>query len=188
LAADLIMNGGHEADISNLLRAASGHLIYLQFPRRDDWRDERIANDLPDWLEQISRHWPMKNESQHQPPKTASELARANIRANLRRSFECFLGFSKLHDLYLLEHILQEVDGRSRGVCDEAAESILAEAFMQVLDSDNTYVKVPAGDIEAVEEFLKTLSEGAYLKPEPIGRPKLVAFQPRQNTEATTHA
>jgi hypothetical protein len=185
LAADLVMNGGHESDVTNLLRATIGHSLHLWFPESDDWHLGRIKRDLPDWLRRISRHWPAKNKTdpEEELPKTVSEMARANLRRQLRSHFESFLGGARVQDLYLLDNVLMDFDNGGAGADADTAESPLAEAFMLALDSDDTYVKVPSERIEAVEQFLGKLDAEENHEPaEPASRPRLLVFPGRQQS------
>jgi hypothetical protein len=123
----------------------------------------------------------MPRKHQNPLPKTASEMARANVRTSLRRRFEDFLGSARLHDLYLLNNVLGDFDSCNLGPETAAAESHLAEAFMQSLDRDHTYVKVPRDCVHLVEDFLETLdSIPDALEPAPVGRPKLLPFPKRE--------
>jgi hypothetical protein len=179
LAADLILNGGDQVDVSHLLAATIGHSFNLRFPECG-WRQDRIKRDSPEWLKMLSRHWPAKVEREHPLPTTVSEMVRANLRGNLEERFEEFMTAARMHELYLMLEVLESFDGLTGGPNDEAAESVLAEAFMREIESDQTYVKVPRDRVEAVEEFLETIDSIPDDAPVPVGRPKLLVFPARQ--------
>lgn len=197
LAADLVMNGGRESDVTHLLRATIGHNLYLGFPEFD--HTERIERDLAKWQRRISRQWPVEREtsSERELPKAASDMARANIRRQLRSHFEIFMGSARVHELYLLDNILMDFDSRSAAPESGTVESALAEAFMLALDSDDTYVKVPRDQVENVEAYLKAASTEVPddasepeepAPPAPVGRLKLVVFPSRQPAPEAPHA
>jgi hypothetical protein len=156
LAADLILNGGAEEDVANLLRATIGHSLHLQFPEFDAWICERVAKDLPGWTKRISHLWPARSEpvESEQLPNTVTEMLRANLRGRIEEDFATFLAKARMHELHLMHDVLENFEN-SAGLSDnDSAESALAEAFMYELDSDDTYVKVPRDRVEAVEQFL----------------------------------
>jgi hypothetical protein len=194
LAADLVMNGGSESDVAHLLRATISHSMHLQFPEFD--HTERIEKYLPKWQRRISRHWPVPGEAgaEHELPKAASDMARANIRRELQSHFEDFLGGARVQDLYLLDNVLMDIDSGGAWKGSDTAESPLAEAFMLALDSDDTFLRVPRDQVENVEAYLKAAatqdSDDANEPtiPEPVGRPKLVVIPSRQRTSEVSHA
>jgi hypothetical protein len=57
--------------------------------------------------------------------------------------------------------------------------------FLRELQTDYSYLKVPDDHVKAVEEFLKHIDEAPAVEApqNPIGRPKLLAFQPCQEVE-----
>lgn len=177
--ADLVLNGGDEDDVSNLLRAVIGHSLHLRWPGYDTCH--RSAEDVPDWRKRLARYWPKKIEPDHELPKTVTEMLRANLRGALGDKFTSFLARARMHEIYLLNDVLGNFESEGSDPLDKNAESMLARAFLQELRTDYSYLKVPDDHVEAVEEFLKHIDETASGEaPEPIGRPKLLAFQPRQ--------
>jgi len=110
-------------------------------------------------------------------------MVRASLIRNIRAHFECFLKDAKMQELYFLDSLLADFGSSNYGPDDKAAESPLAEAFMALLDSDETYVRVSRDHVEAVEEFLEKITAATEGNPpanEPVGRPKLLVFPPRQ--------
>jgi hypothetical protein len=189
LAADLILNGGAEANIANLLRATIGHSLSLQFQEFDAWHCENIAKVLPDWTKRISRFSPTKSGPAEpgQLPKTVNEMLRANLRGKIEREFAVFLAQARMQELHLMHDVLENFENSAGGSGNESAESALAEAFIYELDSDDAYVKVPREHVEAVEEFLKKLDESPA-DVAPGGRPKLLVFPARQPDPEAPHA
>ena len=123
--------------------------------------------------------------------KTASEMARACLLRNLQSHFKGFLSEAKLHELYFLDSVLMDFGSSNLGPTSKAAESPLAEVFMALLDSDDTYIKVPRDHIEAVEHFLAKIAEvpeGKALESGPVGRPKLLVFPAPQPRAEAPHA
>jgi hypothetical protein len=190
LAADLILNGGAEANIANLLRATIGHSLSLQFPEFDAWHCERIAKVLPDWTKRISRFWPTKAEpaGPGQLPNTVTGMLRANLRGKIEEQLATFLAKARMQELHLMHDVLENFENSAGGSGDESAESALAEAFMYELDSDDTYVKVPRDRVEAVEEFLETIDSIPDVDAAPAGRPKLLMFPARAASSEAPHA
>src|ERR1700676_181778 len=175
LCADMILNGGDEDDVSNLLRAVIGHGLHLRRPEYNACH--RIEQDLTDFRKRLARYWPKKIEPEHELPKTVTEMLRANLRGSLERNFGDFVARARMHEIYLLNDVLVNFDSEGSCIGDESAESMLARAFLRELKTDYSYLKVPDDHVEAVEEFLKTLDEApADVPPEPIGRPKLLVF------------
>jgi len=161
--ADLILTGGHRADVEKLIEATVGHNLRQRFPqhKNDDWVEDNqlIERHSPEWLQRISRHWAKKQEcAAIEKPKTVSEMARANLRGSLRGHVEEFIGSARMHELYLLDNVLLTFESSNGGPDNSGAESKLAEAFMFELDSDRTYVKVSRDQVETVEEYIASLS------------------------------
>ena len=182
LCADMILNGGDEVDVSNLLRATIGHSLHLRFPEFNACH--RAERDLPDWRKRLARYWPKKIEPEHELPKTVTEMLRANLRGALENKFTEFLARARMHEIYLLNDVLGNFESEGGAVDDRVAESMLARAFLEELNTDYSYMKVPDDHVEAVEEFLKQIDETASGEaPEPIGRPRLLAFQTRQEVQ-----
>ena len=192
LAADLILNGGTEANVSNLLHATPGHSLQLRFQDHDSWREDHIERDLPEWQRRISRYWPAKAdpvEPEHELPNTVTGMLRANLRGKLEEKFTEFLAKSRMHELYLMCGVLENFEQNSGGPDNDKAESALAEAFAYELASDDTYVKVPRDRVALVEDFLATMDSIPDVdEPAPAGRPKLVVFPERQPSPEVNHA
>jgi hypothetical protein len=189
LAADLILRGGMDEDVANLLRATIGHSLHLQWPRFDAFKADHIANDLPEWQQRIARHWPEKKDPQDALPTTVTEMLRANLRGKLEELFVRFLAKSRMHELYLMNAVLENFDGNARGPDITNAESVLAEALMSELSSDDSYLKVPSEHIEAVEDLLEKLTREIEVPPAKASNgPKLLAFTPRQTSPEAPHA
>jgi hypothetical protein len=188
LAADLILNGGAEADVANLLRATIGHSLNLRFPECGCYSEDRIKLDLPEWLKMLSRYWPAKTQRKHPLPTTVSEMVRANLRGNLGEKFDEFMSAARMHELYLMLEVLDSFDSITGGPDDEAAESVLAEAFMRQIESDHTYVKVLSDRVHLVEDFLETIDSIPDDAPVAAGRPKLLVFPARKPREEEHHA
>ena len=178
LCADLILNGGDEDDVSSLLRAVISHGVHRRFPGYNSCH--RVEQDLPDFRKRLARYWPEKIEPEHELPKTVTEMLRANLRGSLESNFADFMARARMQEIYLLNEVFINFASEGSDVLDEDAESMLARAFLYELQTDYSYLKVPDDHVEAVEEFLKHIDEAqAVTAPEPIGRPKLLAFQPR---------
>ena len=163
LAGDLIINGGRKPDVENLIKATMSHSLHLRLPwhKNDEWAEESaIDRDLPDWFQRISRHWPEKSKAaKSELPETVSEMIRANLRGDLRMRFEEFLGDARMHELYLLCNVFLSFESRTRGADNDAAESLLAEAFMYEIASNNRYVEVQREHVEMVEQYVALLDK-----------------------------
>jgi hypothetical protein len=86
-------------------------------------------------------------------------MARANLRGDLQERFEGFLGNARMHELYLIDNVLMLFESSNTGPASDAAESVLAEAFMSELGADHTYGKVARGHVEKVEEYVELLDK-----------------------------
>ncbi len=158
LAGDIILNGGHQDDVHNLIFAAMGHSYRLRFGMSKGSPDEYLGNLHQDWIQKISRHWPEERpEPKEEKPKTVSEMVRTHLRDGLRSNFEWFLGSARMHELYLLWAVLQNFEGVTHGPESERAESVLALAFAYEIDSDSTYVKVSRDRVKLVEQYVGLL-------------------------------
>jgi len=183
LCADMILNGGEEADVSCLLAAVIGHSIHMRFPGYD--AQKRIDLDLADWLKRLARYWPAKSEPKHEQPKTVTEMLRANLRGNLEDRFRDFMARARMQELYLMNDVLGNFESEGCSVDDEDAESMLARAFLMELCTDYSYLKIPDDHVEAVEEFLKHIDEA----PADDGAVRAMSAPPRRGgTTEARHA
>jgi hypothetical protein len=69
------------------------------------------------------------------------------LRDELQYYFRSFLATARMHELYLLNEILEDAETRAGMSESEEAESRLAAAFMYQIDNNVTYIKVPAARI-----------------------------------------
>jgi len=178
LCADMILRGGDEEDVSGLLRSVIGHSLHRRCAEADPSRN--IAHFLPRWRKRLARYWPKEREPEHALPKTVTEMVRANLRRKLEDNFSSFLARARMHELYLMNEVLEKFESEGSHIGDESAESMLARAFLYELVTDYSYLKVPDDHVEAVEEFLKHIDEAGYTAELPGGRPQLVAFPVRE--------
>jgi hypothetical protein len=87
---DLILNGGHENELTNLLYAAMGHYFRTLFPRKSigdcvqqeqDRVTKFIENNIDDWERKLARQWPAPQETKPEPDaKGAVERVYATLR------------------------------------------------------------------------------------------------------------
>src|SRR6185312_2721252 len=167
LTSDLIMNGGHPADVDRLLIAAIAHDQERQFPdfpqdpqkRRQE--AEGVARErLADWRLRLSRAWREPSVAPERPlPPTVAEMAREGAREALEDHCYDFLRAAPMEQIYLLRDVLDYWESSRRGPDDESIECPLAEGFMYVLASRDTFVRVPRKHLSRVRTFVDMLED-----------------------------
>lgn len=161
LAGDLIVNGGHEDDVDELLFAVMAHFWRRRFPDYPRSQEEREKNAVDfaekhraSWLKRLARHWPEEPTPRAvEPlPQTVSEMVRANDRGVLKERFEDFMReVEGLADIHLLSDVLNDWSG---------GNNQLPEAFAYQIGRSDTYVKVPQAYLEQVQKLVQVLTEG----------------------------
>ncbi len=161
LAADLIINGGEEQDLEKFLEGIFGHMMHPQFRGDEWWKDRYEDEKLPEWKQRLMRYWPeaASPRTVENAPKTVSDMARENLRDRLRSRCREFRHKARMHELYLLDSVLDTFEATTGGADNPDAESILATAFIYELDSDHAYVKVQRDHLKMVEQYVKLLNE-----------------------------
>ena len=165
LASDLVMNGGHPADVDRLLIASIAHDQERQFPdypqdpqkRRQE--AEAVARErLADWRLRLSRAWREPSAAPERPlPSTVSEMARESARETLENHCYDFLRTASMEQIYLLRDVMNYWESSRRGPDDDSIESPLAEGFLFVLGSRDTFVRIPQKHLEHVRSFVAML-------------------------------
>ncbi|MGI8746556.1 MAG: hypothetical protein ACR2NN_29065 [Bryobacteraceae bacterium] len=155
IAADLIINGGDEDDVHQLLWGILGHNFRRQFPgwpsdpaERDKKAEDHILALKPRWYAALAKQWPEPIARRKRPiPNTVAEMARDNARRRLERLFyEDYVGGAPTEDVYLLQEILEDAYGSGMS---------LPDAFAYEIGADDTWVKVPREHVKRVEQFIK---------------------------------
>jgi len=165
LASDLIINGGHPADVDRLLIASIAHDQERQFPdfpqdsqkRRQE--AETVARErLADWRLRLSRAWREPSAAPGRPlPTTVTEMARESAREALENQCYDFLRAANMGQIYLLSDVMDYWESSHLGPDDDSIECPLAEGFMYVLGSRDTFVRIPQKHLEHVRSFVAML-------------------------------
>jgi hypothetical protein len=158
LASDLIMNGGSRQDLDPFVRVLLRHQ-FRKFICAQDTSEATVNEYANRWFEQHSvrlvKQWsdPIKRPTADDTkPKTVAELARANVRHELRDHFEDFFADARdgVEPLWMLNEILT--------YCTDTGYD-LVKAFTAALDLDDTYVRVPWSQADKVRAFVKLIEE-----------------------------
>ncbi|MGI8745979.1 MAG: hypothetical protein ACR2NN_26045 [Bryobacteraceae bacterium] len=155
LAADLIINGGDEDDVHQLLWGILGHNFRRRFPgwpsdpaERDKKAEDHILALKGRWYAKLAKQWSEPIARRKRPiPNTVGEMARDNARRRLERVFyEDYVGGAPTEDVYLLQEILEDAYGSGKS---------LPDAFAYKIGADHTWVKVPDEHVKRVEQFIE---------------------------------
>jgi hypothetical protein len=158
LASDLIMNGGSRQDLDPFVRVLLRHQSRKVFHGEKDleatvngyanqWFEEHSLRLVKQWPDPIKR--PTADDTK---PKTVAELAKANVRRELRDHFEDFFADAGdgVESLWMLNEILT--------YCTDTGYD-LVKAFAVVIAEDDTYIRVPWSQADKVRAFTKLIAE-----------------------------
>jgi hypothetical protein len=158
LASDLIMNGGSRQDLDPFIRVLLRHQ-YRKFIHAQDASEATVNEYANRWCEQhalrLVKQWPepiKRPAADDTKPKTVAEMARANVRHELRDHFEDSFAESTdgLEPLWMLNEILT--------YCTDTGYD-LVKAFTAAMDLDDTYVRVPWSQADKVRALVALIAE-----------------------------
>jgi hypothetical protein len=158
LASDLIMNGGSRQDLDPFIRVLLRHQ-FRKFVCAENTSEATVNEYANQWFEQhtvrLVKQWPepiKRPAADDTKPKTVAEMARANVRRELRDHFEDFFADARdgVEPLWMLNEILT--------YCTDTGYD-LVKAFTAAMDLDDTYVRVPWSQADKVRAFAKLIDD-----------------------------
>ena len=166
LAADLIQNGGAEAE-----RAGLAEVLLNRYARRLLGAPLEFAHQVPEvmdfvaerlalWTDSLPRESPYQ-DSRAEPVCGAGdcvgERIRANLRGRLEEEFEKFVATSPLYEAVFLREVLVQRNRAARSRDGEEPEFLLASCFEHELGSSDLFLRIPEKYAKEMRQYLSWL-------------------------------
>jgi hypothetical protein len=174
--ADLLLRGGHEHDLDNLIYAAAGHHYRTVFPasrmhetaeQEQKRTTEFIESHIESWRARLMHEWPAPEDKKEPEPKGVLQKIFAGWNWELRNDVEEFMNEAGAVDKRLLHEVLEHWDSRRQLDPEHDAGATLANCFASEADNPNTYFRVPDRIRDLVEGYVALLLNGVDAKAKP---------------------
>jgi hypothetical protein len=151
--SDLLTHGGFVDDVDGLIHLAMahtrrrelGHILEGQPAEIDKRAAGYVSENFDHWKADLAIAW-RTNKRPEQPgfeAKTISDRIRASRRDTLLSRFGDFMRQATPEELYIMSDILWIWDSGVADAIDGVNEIPLGEAFGNVLDREDTYIRIP---------------------------------------------
>ena len=174
--SDLLLRGGHEHDMDNVLCGALGHYYRTMFPRKKmgdcvEQEQKRVTeyidSRIEDWRTPLVQQWPLLKDREETEFKGVVEGVFARWNHELRTQLDDFMVQAGSDDKRLLHEVLERWNGGSNRIYDDDCEAGLANYFAAEAGDPHTYFKVPDRISGLVQAYITLLLGGKDGKGKP---------------------
>jgi hypothetical protein len=174
--SDLLLRGGHEHDMDNVLCGALGHYYRTMFPRKrmgDCVEQEQkrvteyIDSRIEEWRTPLIQQWPLLKDHEETEFKGVMQQVFARWNRELWTQLEEFMVQAGSDDKRLLHEVLERWNGGSYRIHDDDYEVGLANYFAAEASDPHTYFKVPDRISGLVQAYITLLLGGKDGKDKP---------------------